>query len=67
MTWVDYANDALPDESFSFDANGNRTMAGYATGANNHRNRLVQVVNKDAMGTVTGTWRVVICTARRSI
>ena len=25
----------MPDESFSFDANGNRTMAGYATGTNN--------------------------------
>ncbi len=87
---ADYVYDQLPDESFSFDANGNRTMAGYVTGANNrltsdgtynyeydaegnrtkrteiatgevveyswdHRNRLVQVVKKDAQGAVIET------------
>ncbi|NJK69239.1 MAG: hypothetical protein HC941_24395, partial [Microcoleus sp. SU_5_3] len=35
LTVADHSNSNKPDESFSYDANGNRTNSGYQTGTNN--------------------------------
>ncbi|MEG3928320.1 RHS repeat-associated core domain-containing protein, partial [Microcoleus sp. T3_D1] len=38
LTVADHSNSNKPDESFSYDANGNRTNSGYQTGSNNQLN-----------------------------
>ena len=88
LVGVAYSNAALPDEVFSYDANGNRTGGGYVVGAANrllndgvfeytydnegnmsrrrevatgrtreftwdYRNRLIEMTDRDAVGTAT--------------